>query len=209
MKKTRQLQNDLISYIDQPTGNEHFTYKERQFAGPSYQKLSNFLEQENTDVVEDTNDFICISCKSIWDGDMSVTQREGLYCSLVFTCHCSNEIKINTSKQCPKTPQRDINIRSAIGHQGLVKLCGVLNVPPPIDDDHFSRTITRILPVFESHKLNSMKNAIEEACGESNKRKLTVLDLERLSKSCFICTGALSIKRSNPTKYEEIENKQM
>ncbi|CAF1237034.1 unnamed protein product [Rotaria sp. Silwood1] len=230
MKKTHQLQNDLISDIDQPTGNEHFTYKERQFAGPSYQKLSNFLEQQNTDVVEDTNDYyqiihnsfllelmkqsICISCKSIWNGDMSVAQREGLYCSLVFTCHCSNEIKINTSKQCPKTSQRDINIRSAIGanfagigHQDLVKLCGVLNVPPPIDDDHFSRTITRILPVFESHKLNSMKNAIEKACDESNKRKLTVLDLERLSKSCSICTGALSIKHSNPTKYEEIKNK--
>ncbi|CAF4576870.1 unnamed protein product, partial [Rotaria sp. Silwood2] len=81
-----------------------------------------------------------------------------------------------------------------------------------------------------------MKNATEEACGESNKRKLTVsgdgtwqkrgfsslhgvveimstcssakvLDLERLSKSCSICTGALSIKYSNPTKYEEIKNK--
>ncbi len=61
-----------------------------------------------------------------------------------------------------------------IGHQGLVKLCGVLNVPPPIDDDHFSRTITHILPVFELHKLNSMKNAIEEACTQSNERKLTV-----------------------------------
>ncbi len=33
----------------------------------------------------------------------------------MFTCHCSNEIKINTSKQCPKTSKRDINIRSAIG----------------------------------------------------------------------------------------------
>ncbi|CAF2920553.1 unnamed protein product [Rotaria sp. Silwood2] len=81
-----------------------------------------------------------------------------------------------------------------------------------------------------------MKNAIEEACGESNRRKLTVsgdgtwqkrgfsslhgvveimstcssakvLDLERLSKSCSMCTGALSIKHSNPTKYEEIKNK--
>ncbi|CAF1227892.1 unnamed protein product, partial [Rotaria sp. Silwood1] len=121
-------------------------------------------------------------------------------------------------------------------HQDLLKLCGVLNVPPPIDDDHFSRTITHILPVFESHKLNSMKNALEEARSESNKRKFTVsgygtwqkrgfsslhgiveimstgssakvLDLERLSKSCSIFTGALSSKHSNPTKYEEIKNK--
>jgi hypothetical protein len=116
----------------------------------------------------------------------------------VFTCQCSNEIKINTSKQCPKTSKRDINIRSAIGksilntividkfiwylganfagigHQGLFKLCAALNVPPPIDDDHFSRTITHLLPTFESHQLNSMEKAIEEACGQSNERKLTV-----------------------------------
>jgi hypothetical protein len=77
---------------------------------------------------------ICISCNSIWNGHLSVAKREGivyvvfsqvklnnyiyilgLYCSLVFTCQCSNEIKINTSKQCPKTSKRDINIRSAIG----------------------------------------------------------------------------------------------
>ena len=77
---------------------------------------------------------ICISCKSTWNGVMSVAKREGtvyvvfssvklsnytyilgLYCSLVFTCHCSNEIRINTSKQCPKTSKRDINVRSVIG----------------------------------------------------------------------------------------------
>ncbi|CAF4717741.1 unnamed protein product, partial [Rotaria sp. Silwood2] len=107
-----------------PTGNENFTYKKRPFAGPSCEKLSNFLEQQqSTDIDEDTNDYyqiihnsflfelmkqsICISCKSIWNGDMSVAKREGT-----------------------------------------------------------------VYVVF-SH-LNSMKNATEEACGESNKRKLTV-----------------------------------
>jgi hypothetical protein len=232
VKKSRQLPNDLISDKDKPDGNEHFTYKKRPFAGPSREKLSSFLEQQNTDIDQDTNDYyqiihnsfllelmkqsICISCKSIWNGDMSVSKREGtvcfvsfrvklnnnlyilgLYCSLVFTCQCLNEIKINTSKRCPNTSKRDINIRSVIGefilniviyklmeylganfagigHQGLIKLCGALNVPSPIDADHFSRTITHIFPVIESHKLNSMKNAIEEACYESNKRQLTV-----------------------------------
>jgi hypothetical protein len=149
-KQTRKLQHDLISNTDRPADDEQFTYKTRPFTGPSHQKLSNFLEQQHTDTDEDTNDYyqiihnsfllelmeqsICISCKSIWNGDMSVSKREGtvcvvfsriklnnyiyiagLYCSLVFTCHCSNEIKINTSKQCPKTSKRDINIRSAIG----------------------------------------------------------------------------------------------
>jgi hypothetical protein len=99
-KKTRQLPDDLISGIDLPTGNEHFTYKKRPFAGPSCEKLSNFLEQQNTDIDQDTNDYyqiihnsfllelmkqsICISCKSIWDGDMSVSKREGtVYCCLL------------------------------------------------------------------------------------------------------------------------------
>ena len=146
----RQLPPDLVSEIDRPTGNEHFTYKTRSFAGPSHQKLSNFLEQENADIAQDTNDYyqiihnsfllelmkqnICILCKSIWNGSVSVAKREGtaffissdtkvynyicisgLYCSIVFTCNCSNTIKINTSKQCPKSSKRDINVRSVVG----------------------------------------------------------------------------------------------
>lgn len=34
-----------------------------------------------------------------------------------------------------------------------------------------------------------------------------MLDLERLSKNCSICIGALSIKHSDPTKYSDIKNK--
>ncbi|CAF4387986.1 unnamed protein product [Rotaria sp. Silwood2] len=57
-RKTRKLQNDLISDIDRPTGNENFTYKKRPLASPSCQNLSNFLEQQqNTDIDEDTNDY--------------------------------------------------------------------------------------------------------------------------------------------------------
>ncbi|CAM2726333.1 unnamed protein product [Rotaria socialis] len=186
---------------------------------------------------------VCASCKLIWNGDMSVAKREGLYCSLVFTCCCSHEIKINISKQCLNTSKRDINVRSVIGanfagisHQGLVKLCAILNVPLPIDEDHFSDTLDYLLPTFESYKLRSMKNAVEEACKKSNGRKITasgdgtwqkrgfsslhgvvevlsngptakVLDLGRLSKKCSICTGLLSIKYSDPKQYSEIKNK--
>ncbi|CAF4630462.1 unnamed protein product [Rotaria socialis] len=143
---------------------------------------------------------VCASCKLIWNGDMSVAKREGtiftsfslakmnnyiyiteLYCSLLFTCCCSHEIKINTSKQCPNTSKRDINVRSVIGanfpgigHQGLAKLCAILNVPLPIDEDHFSDTLDYLLPTFESYRLRSMKNAVEEACKKSNGRKITV-----------------------------------
>ena len=85
-KQTRKLQNDLISAIDRPTGNEPFMYKNRSLVGPSCQKLSNFLEQQNRDVDEDSNDYyqiihnsfllelmkqnIYISCKSTWNGVM-------------------------------------------------------------------------------------------------------------------------------------------
>ncbi len=31
--------------------------------------------------------------------------------------------------------------------------------------------------------------------------------MDRSSKNCSICTGALSVKRSDPTKYLEIKNK--
>ena len=55
-----------------------------------------------------------------------------------------------------------------------MKLCAVLNTPPPVDSDHFTRTIEYVLPFFESHKLQSMKTAIEEACAEVNDRSLIV-----------------------------------
>ncbi|CAM2730321.1 unnamed protein product, partial [Rotaria socialis] len=121
------------------------------------------------------------------------------------------------------------------GHQGFVKLCAILNVPIPTNEDHFSDTIDYLLPTFESYKLRPMNNAVEEACKKSNERKITVsgdgtwqkrgfsslhvvvevlsngptakvLDLERLSKKCLICTGLLSIKYSDPKQYSEIKN---
>ncbi|CAF3515214.1 unnamed protein product [Rotaria socialis] len=257
--KAHELQNYLISNKDQSTSNEQFTYKARSFTGPSCQKLTNFLKQTSTHDNNNVNDYyqiihnsfllellkqaICVSCNSIWNGDMSVAKREGLYCSLVFTCCCSHEIKINTSKQCLNTSKRDINVRSSIGanfagigHQGLIKLCAISNVPIPTDEDHFSDTIDYLLPTFESYKLRSMSNAVEDACKKSNERKITVggdgtwqkrgfsslhgvvevlsngptakvLDLEQLSKKCSISTGLLSIKYSDPKQYSEIKNK--
>ncbi|CAF4943254.1 unnamed protein product [Rotaria socialis] len=90
-------------------------------------------------------------------------------------------LKSNASKQCLNTSIRDINVRSAIGasfagigHQGLVKLYAILNVPLPIDEDHFSDTLDYLLPTFESYKLRSMKTAVEEACKKSNGREITV-----------------------------------
>ena len=63
---------------------------------------------------------------------------------------------------------------AGIGHQGLTKLCAILNLLTPIDEDHFSETIEYLLPTFESHKSLSMQNAVEESCKKSNGRKITV-----------------------------------
>ncbi|CAF1988779.1 unnamed protein product [Rotaria magnacalcarata] len=270
---TNKLKHNLITNANETSNNhEYFTYTQRSFTGPSYQKLTGFLEKTTTttNINGDMNDHyqiihnrfllqlmqqtICITCKSLWDGNISVVQREGLYSSILFTCRCSEQIKINTSKQCPNAGRRDVNIRSAvgktssytivtdkftlhvganfvgIGYQGLAKLCAVLNLPPPLDEDHFSRTIKYVLPFFESYKFNSMKRAVEEACVHANDHNITVsgdgswqkrgfaslhgivavmsncseskvLDLKRMSKMCSICTGLLSIKVSDENKY--------
>ena len=258
-KNTRELQNDLIPNKDQSSTNKQFTYKTRSFAGPSCQKLTNYLQQQDTDDKNIVNDYyqiihnfyllelmkqtICISCKLTWNGDMSVSKREGtactniclvkmnnyiyisgLYCSLVFTCQCCHEIKINTSKQCRDTSKRDINVRSVIGksilssslidnliyylgansagigHQGLVKLCAILNVPNPLDEDHFSATINDLLPTFESYKLQSMKDAVEEVCKKSNERKITVSGDGAWQKRGFSSLhGVVEVLSTGPT----------
>ncbi|CAF1429989.1 unnamed protein product [Didymodactylos carnosus] len=152
-------------------------------------------------------------------------------------------IRIGTSKRYPQTQMRDVNIRcviganlAGIGHQGLAKLFGILNVPPPIDDDHYSHTVAHVLPSLRAHQQNSMSTAVEEACTQSDGRQLSVsgdgswqrrgfsslngvaavmsssttakvLDIERMSKKCSTCIGALSIKHVNREKHEEIINK--
>ncbi|CAF2067016.1 unnamed protein product [Rotaria magnacalcarata] len=201
-KNTRELQNYFISNKSQSTSNEQFTYKTRTFTGPSCQKLTDFLKQKGTDDNNNIHDYYQI---------------------------IHNSFLLQLMKQT-------VRIFAGFGHQGLVKLCAILNVPLPTDEDHFSDTLDYLLPTFESYKLRSMKNTVEEACKKSNERKITVsgdgtwqkrgfsslhgvvevlsngptskvIDLERLSKKCSICTGLLSIKYSDPKKYSEIKNK--
>ncbi len=63
---------------------------------------------------------------------------------------------------------------SGVGHGGLTKICGALNVPPPVEDDHFSSLMGQIVPVVQQHQQESMKRAVEEACEIAGSRKLTV-----------------------------------
>ncbi len=63
---------------------------------------------------------------------------------------------------------------SGVGHGGLTKIFGALNVPPPVEDDHFSSLMGQIVPVVQQHQQESMKRAVEEACEIAGSRKLTV-----------------------------------
>ncbi|CAF1639046.1 unnamed protein product [Adineta ricciae] len=122
---------------------------------------------------------------------------------------------------------------SGIGHSGLCKLLSALNSPPPVDEDNFTETLRHIEPILSSFKVAAMSSAVEEAVTKQGTRDLTVsgdgswqkrgfssthgvvavissncgakvLDIERLSKRCTICQGALSIKLKNPEKYQMI-----
>ncbi|CAF1345396.1 unnamed protein product [Didymodactylos carnosus] len=240
------------------TPHNVYSYKKREFTGPSCEKLSSYASKTAKDHTKNVSDHyqvihnsllielmkqtVCERCQSKWNGDLATANREGLYCSLVFTCKCGHMIKIGTSKCCPQTKMRDVNIRcvianlAGIGHQGLAKLFGILNVPPSIDDDHYSHTVAHVLPSLRAHQQNSMSAAVEKACTESGSRQLSVsgdgswqrrgfsslngvaaimsssttakvLDIERMSKKCSTCIGALSIKHVSREKYEAIINK--
>ena len=65
---------------------------------------------------------------------------------------------------------------SGVGHTGLTKICGALNAPPLVEDNHFSSLIFQILSALQQHQHESMKRAVGEVCATADLRKLTVLD---------------------------------
>ncbi|CAF3602511.1 unnamed protein product [Rotaria sp. Silwood1] len=145
----------------------------------------------------------------------------------------------------PDTKHRDINIRvqlgaylSGISHAGVAKIFGAMNVPPPVQEDHYEEIDRRLLlPCIEKFQHQSMQAAIYEAVDENDGDPTTltvsgdetwqrrgfksihglaavlssnttpkVLDVQRLSKKCAICTGALSVKNTDLNLYDEIIN---
>ncbi|CAF1183467.1 unnamed protein product [Adineta ricciae] len=227
-----------------------------QFVGPSSKKIQTYAQQSQLVQDNDEHDFyqvihnsfllelmrntICQSCFHNWNGIMRLTKREGLYCSTEFECQCSNIVRCNSSSQSTSTRYRDINIRSVlaanlsgVGYAGLTKICGALNIPPPIEEEYFVKLMEDIVPIVQQHQQESMKNAVDEACQIAGSRNLTVsgdgswqkrgfaslngvaavlsscvtpkvLDIERMSKKCTVCDGALSIKEKSRQQYEEI-----
>ncbi|CAF4668239.1 unnamed protein product, partial [Rotaria sp. Silwood2] len=175
----------------------------------------------------------CEVCGSRWNGKMNINKREGLFLILSFQCStCQNIITIETSPKVVASDRRDINVRSQIGghlcgirHAGLVKLMGAMNLPSPIQDETYSKWDRNLLIMVKSFTEKSMKKAVAETVAAQNGTELMVsgdgfwqtrgfqsrhgaaaliscnttpkvLDIE-------ICS-ALSIKKSNPAKYDNI-----
>ena len=63
---------------------------------------------------------------------------------------------------------------SEIGYAGLVKICGALNVPPSVEEEHFSSMMCQILSVVREHQHQSIKTAVDEACKIAGSKQLTV-----------------------------------
>ncbi|CAF4701676.1 unnamed protein product, partial [Rotaria sp. Silwood2] len=115
-----------------------------------------------------------------------------------------------------------------IRHAGLVKMTGALNLPSPVQDAIYSKWDRNLLQVVKTFSERSMKKAAEETIAAQNGTDLIVsgdgfwqtrgfqsrhgaaailscntvpkvLDLEICNKTC-----ALSIKKSDPAKYDSI-----
>ena len=102
-----------------------------------------------------------------------------------------------------------------------------MNIPPPIDQEYYTKIDEYLLNIVQAHQQKSTNLAIQEA-GSSNltvsddgswiTRGRTsahgiadlysaaiypkVIDVERSSKQCSQCYGAESTRKSNPEKYE-------
>ncbi|CAF3053373.1 unnamed protein product, partial [Rotaria sp. Silwood2] len=175
----------------------------------------------------------CEGCGNRWNGTININKREGLFVILSFQCSsCKNTITIETSPKIVASNRRDINVRSQIGghlcgirHAGLVKLMGAMNLPSPIQDERYSKWDRDLLIMVKSFIGRSMKKAIEETVAAENGTELMVsgdgfwqtrgfqsrhgaaalLSCNTTPKVLDIETcSALSIKKSNPAKYDNI-----
>ena len=180
--------------------------------------------------------FLCSECKSSWNGSVSLKERNGLYIQFEFICsNCASITRLSTSPQMSNTRRQEINVRLALGgalcglgRNGLVKLLGCLNLPPPVQDEKYRQTQEFILNYIEVAQEQSMANAVEDAVVEAGgSRDLTIsgdgawltrghssvhgiaalgsstkspkiIDTNWCSKRCIKCQGAESLRQVDP-----------
>ena len=126
---------------------------------------------------------LCIGCSNRWNGSLSIKRRDGLYVHLVFTCsNCANITDLHSSPKLQDTKRHEVNVRlaiggtlSRIGHSGVKKLLGVMNLPAPVDEEYYSKTQAYIIDHVSRAQQESMAVAVSEAVVESGGNKqLTV-----------------------------------
>jgi len=183
---------------------------------------------------------LCITCHNPWDGNLSMKKRDGLYVHLVFTCvHCGNNTDLDSSPVLKETKRREINVRlviggvlSGIGYQGVMKLLGAMNLPSPVYERYYSKTLEFVMDFISNAQGDSMMKAVRAAVlkndGDTNltvsgdgawvtrgyssthgiaalcstTRPTKVLDIDSLSKRCSKCHGAKSFCHEDPELFE-------
>jgi hypothetical protein len=183
---------------------------------------------------------LCIGCSNRWNGSLSIPRRDGLYVHLAFTCsNCGNVTDLHSSPKLQDTKRHEVNVRlaiggtlSGIGHSGVKKLLGVMNLPAPVDEEYYSKTQTYIIDHVSRAQEQSMAVAVSEAVLEGGGNKqLTVsgdgawltrghtsahgvaalcstarcpkiLDTNWLSKRCSKCQGSGSLRQQDPELFE-------
>jgi hypothetical protein len=183
---------------------------------------------------------LCSGCNNRWNGFLSIEKRDGLYLQLAFVCsNCANVTNLHSSPKLPNSRRFEINVRlaiggtlSGIGYSGVKKLLGVMNLPPPIKEEYYSRAQTYIMDHVSRAQQESMAAAVSEAVLEGGGNKqLTVsgdgawltrghtsahgiaalcsttqcpkiLDANWLSKRCSKCQGAESFRHKDPELFE-------
>ena len=186
---------------------------------------------------------LCIGCSNRWNGSLSIARRDGLYVHIVFTCsNCGNITDLHSSPKLQDTKRHEVNVRlaiggtlSGIGHSGVKKLLGVLNLPAPVDEEYYSKTQAYIIDHVSRAQEESMAVAVSEAVLEGGGNKqLTVsgdgawltrghtsahgvaalcstarcpkiLDTNWLSKRCSKCQGSGSLRQQDPELFENVQ----
>lgn len=186
---------------------------------------------------------LCSECNHIWDGSPSIKARNGLYIHVEFICsNCGCITHLYSSPEVRDGKRKEINARlelgatlCGLGYNGIMKLLGVLNLPPPTQQRKYSETQEFILDYVENCQQKSMMAAIEEAIAETGgARELTVsgdgawltrghtsvhgvsalcsttkrpkvLDTIWSSKKCVKCQGAESLRHVNPALFKTFQ----
>jgi hypothetical protein len=186
---------------------------------------------------------LCTECNHLWDGAPSIKARNGLYIHVEFRCSfCGCVTHLYSSPEVRDGRRREINARlelgatlCGLGYNGIMKLLGALNLPPPTQQRKYSETQDFILDYVEKCQEESMIAAVEEAIVETGGiRELTVsgdgawltrghtsvhgvsalcsttkhpkiLDTTWSSKKCIKCQGAESLRHVNPPLFKTFQ----